>query len=288
MLKCFDDSLGADALDRKSLVFGHKLLGHEALSLANLARVIPSLPPQQVMYSRKLLRREDNFEQTFRNRPADTSIEQTIEDIRTTDSYIMVESPEKDPSFADLHADLLGDVENLMKARGVGARATDPKLYLFIASPNSITPFHIDRYSTFLLQFRGNKTVTVFPQWDERVVSAESLEDYVSYFSTQLPWSEARNAFGTAYSFSPGQALHIPFAAGHHVANGSDDVSISMSIIFNTDESMRWRRALQMNHTLRRRLRRFGMQPASVGNNPVRDRVKAGLMRVVTGVRSPA
>jgi Cupin-like domain len=280
MLSCFDNSLDTHKLDRDSFLFGHKLLNHPTLSLENLARVLPRLPQNQVMYSRRMLRTEDNFEQTFSKKPLDCSIEETIESIRTTDSYIMVSSPEQDPSFADLYASVLKDVEELIRLRGVGTRATSPELYLFIASPNSVTPFHIDRYSTILMQFRGSKTVSVFPMWDERVVPAKSLENYVAYQSTKLAWQDSMNSIGKSYRFSPGEALHIPFAAGHHVKNGPDDVSISMSIIFNTDESNRWREALRMNHALRKRLAFVNYAPTPVGQQPLRDVCKSALWKV--------
>jgi hypothetical protein len=181
---------------------------------------------------------------------------------------------------------LLADVQTLMRRRGVGTQAIDPQLYLFIASPNAVTPFHIDRYSTFLMQFRGSKEVTVFPQWDERVVPSVSREAYVAYANSRLSWSPEADALGTKFEFAPGEAIHIPFVAGHHVRNGGDDVSISMSIIFNTAQSMAWRRALSFNHASRRVLGRFGIAPSPVGRNPLRDSAKAQIWDAVAKVKS--
>lgn len=282
----FEDGAAFDRFDRESFKFQHKLLGHPALSLENLSRAIPALPKERVMYSMKRLANGDDFETTFRDRPAERSIEQTIESIRTSNSYIMVSGPEIDPSFAPLHRELIADVETLMRRYGVGTQAIDAQLYLFIASPGSVTPFHIDRYSTFLMQFRGTKEVCVFPQWDERVVSAAHREAYVAYANTRLPWSPEREGLGTRYTFEPGEALHIPFVAGHHVRNGGDDVSISMSVIFNTRQSMDWRRALSFNHSARRVLSRIGMQPAPVGVQPWRDAAKSQLWRSASAMRS--
>lgn len=73
----------------------------------------------------------------------------------------MVRSPETDPSFASLHRELLNDVGKMIRAHGAGKDVCESMLYLFIASPDIVTPFHIDRYSTVLMQFRGIKTVTV-------------------------------------------------------------------------------------------------------------------------------
>ncbi|RTL57965.1 MAG: transcriptional regulator [Rhodocyclaceae bacterium] len=280
MFACFDAAVDAGKLDREAFKFGHRLLGHPSLSLENLGAVLPALPKNQVMFSKTPLATGDNFEATFRARPAGQSLEDTIETIRTSSSYIMVRSPEVHPSFAELHRQLVADAEILIGRRGVGGRAEDAQLYLFIASPNAVTPFHIDRYSTFLMQFRGTKSVTVFPQWDQRVVPVEAQEAYVDYASTQLPWTESLNAYGQEFTFAPGEALHIPFVAGHYVKNGGGDVSISMSLIFNTRESMMWRRAICFNHRMRKRLSLFGMTPFPVGQSPLRDGAKSFLYRV--------
>jgi hypothetical protein len=117
------------------------------------------------------------------------------------------------------------------------------------------------------------------------VVSAANREAYVAYSNTRLPWSQETDALATRFAFSPGEALHIPFVAGHHVRNGNDDVSISMSIIFNTPQSMAWRRALVFNHSARRVLGRIGLKPAPVGRQPWRDDAKSQLMKAGQSAR---
>jgi hypothetical protein len=99
MTKCFADGVDAARLDREPFLFEHRLMGHPALELDNLARVIPALPSNQVMYSTRKLSTNSDFEKTFSQRPLDRSIEETIENIRSSDSYIMVSSLEKDESF---------------------------------------------------------------------------------------------------------------------------------------------------------------------------------------------
>ncbi|MES2825965.1 MAG: cupin-like domain-containing protein [Pseudomonadota bacterium] len=284
-MQSFDDHDLLSQLDSAAFKFTHKLLGHPALSLENLARVLPALSSERVAYSKGLFQVDDDFEGTFKSSSKDRGIEEIIENIRVSNAYIMVNRPEVDPSFAPLHRQLVEDVETLMRRLGVGDKAIDPQLFLFIASPNSITPFHIDRYSTFLMQFRGSKQVSVFPQWDDRAVSAAHREAYISYSSTKLPWNEEIDALGTTFEFAPGEALHIPFIAGHHVRNGGDDVSISMSIIFNTEQSMAWRRALRFNHSARSLLAPLGLTPAPVGAQPWRDNTKAKVWDTFVKVR---
>jgi hypothetical protein len=284
MLHCFEDTPDLDLMDKDGFKFKHKLLGHPALSLDNLAVILPRLQ-DKVVYSSGLLSVSDDFEGKFKQSSTEKSLDEVIESIRTGNSYIMVNGPEADDSFKDLHRLLLSDVESLMQRMGVGKKAIDSKLFLFIASPNSITPFHIDRYSTFLLQFRGSKQFSIFPQWDDRSVSSQNREAYVAYANTQLPFNAEVDALGVRYNFVPGEALHIPFIAGHHVKNGSDDVSISMSIIFNTEQSMAWRRALRFNFTARKWLAHLGMQPHQIGQSPIRDKLKAKAWDVFTKIR---
>jgi hypothetical protein len=283
-MKCFTGQLPQEHLDRKAFTFTHGLLGHPALSLDNLERVLPALPREQVFYSSGLLSESDDLDRAHVDHANGLSLRETIETIRTSDSYIMVRMPETDASFHPLFRDLKADVEELMRARDVGTQAIDSMLYLFIASPKSVTPFHIDRYSTFLMQFSGSKEVCVFPQWDERVVSAGDCEAYMAGAGRRPVWRPEAEPLASRFQFKPGDALHIPFMAGHLVRNGGDEVSISMSIIFNTAETMAQIKALMLNQRLRENLRRFGMTPSPVGPNPRRDLLKASLWNSAASV----
>lgn len=122
--------------------------------------------------------------------------------------------------------------------------------------------------------------MTIYPAWDERVADPRECEDYVAYSVQRGPLRRAdAEALGNPFSFSPGESLHIPFAAGHHVRSGPHDVSISMSIIFKTDETERMRKAILFNRRARRAFSRFGFQPAVVGQVPWKDTMKAVVYR---------
>ena len=271
----FADDMQSELLDRQSFLFHHKLLGHPALALQNLGRMIPALPEWQVHYSSGKLQPSDDFGRAHVTHANGLSIEETIETIRTSDSYIMIREPNTDVSFHPLFRELIRDVQGVMQDCGAGREAHDAKLYLFISSPNSVTPFHIDRYSNFLMQIQGRKEVSVFPQWDERSVPSRVRESVVAYSGERATWQPEMDELRTVYRLEPGDALHVPFVAGHHVRNGPE-VSITLSLFFHTDATRSLTRAMHLNDKLRRR---FGLRPHPVGMAPVRDAVKSGVWR---------
>jgi hypothetical protein len=63
---------------------------------------------------------------------------------------------------------------------------------------------------------------------------------------------------------------------------GADDVSISMSIIFNTEESIRWRDAFCFNRISRRVLGRVGMAPSPPRKSVWRDAGRASFYRAIS------
>ena len=281
MLTCMDGQIDASKMDRETFKFHHKLMDHPALQLDTLVRVIPELPADHVKYSKGLMKNGDDCENAYREQRNGLSLVETIENIRTSDSYIMVRSPQVHEAFHGVFRDLSGDVEQLLKQQfGHQEKLLlSPQLYMFIASPNGHTPFHIDRNSTMLLQFRGSKEMVIFPQWSEDVVTAERREAYAAYDSTKLPWSEEMDRLAQRFDFQPGDGLHIPFMAGHYVRNGPSDVSISMSIIFNTPESNAQLNALRFNHRVRGWMKPIGLQPTPVGRESGRDVLKSNLWR---------
>ncbi|RYZ41926.1 MAG: transcriptional regulator [Myxococcaceae bacterium] len=280
------ESAGASlCFDRESYRCRHTLVGHPALELENLAGVVQRLPADNVFFSSGLLPKDADFDRAHVDHRTGLSLKDTVENMMTSHSYIMLRAPEQDPSFKDLFRSLLAEVESLMQAQGVGHTAVDPMLYLFIASPGSVTPFHLDRYSTLLMQFRGRKAVHISPAWDEQVVPARDLESFVARSGSKVSYRETFDATATRYEFGPGDALHIPFVAPHYVKNGMDDVSVSLSIIFNTRETARHLRALRANHALRTRLGRVGYRPVPVNRFLPLDHMKSGMERVVRRAR---
>lgn len=151
----------------------------------------------------------------------------------------------------------------------------EPRMWLFIASPNAMTPFHFDRYSNVLMQIRGSKEVAVFPNFRPDIVPVDICEAYMDREQVQAPWRHDLDEHAIKFDFQPGDALHIPYTAGHYVRNGADDVSISLSFFFQTDETLRWTRAMQFNHRVRKRVQRLGMTLSPVGHNHYVDRAKA-------------
>lgn len=281
-MTCFEGLTQTSDLDKKPFKFGHKLLDHPAMAMSNLMEVIPRLPSEQVFYSSGNLSKGDDFDRAHLDRKNGLSIEETIARMQEVDSYIMVRSPEVDPSFKELFKELRSDVDHLIQSCAMGYQALEPMLYMFIASPGSITPFHLDRYSTFLLQFQGRKTVSIYPSWDEQIISADVLEGFMARRGVRPAYDESFAAKAQIFDFGPGEVIHIPFVAPHDVSNGKDEVSLSLSIIFNSRETQKQIEALSFNHLLRKRLK---MAPASIGSQKGIDSLKAQAYRGYSRVK---
>ncbi|WP_454831382.1 cupin-like domain-containing protein [Pseudoxanthomonas wuyuanensis] len=278
MQKCFSGSLPAAMLDREPFKFAHQLVSHPALSIESLARSLPELPPDRIMYSKGLSDLGIHFDSAHIEHGNGLSLQQTIETIRTSSSYIAVKDPEQHPVFRGLYDDLLAEVGGLMRQGRKSRAVYEPRMWLFIASPNAQTPFHFDRYSNFLMQIRGSKQVAVFPSFDPNIVPPEACESYMDRVAGKPLWHPELDQYATKFDFSPGEAIHIPYIAGHYVKNGAEDVSISLSFFFQTDETLRWTRAMQFNHRLRKRMKLIGMAPTAVGHSRRLDTLKARLL----------
>jgi hypothetical protein len=70
---------------------------------------------------------------------------------------------------------------------------------------------------------------------------------------------------------------------GHYVKNGNDDISITISLFYHSNEIENWCKAMKVNN----RMRRFGMSPNAIAKSPAIDYIKAILLLpVLDGLRS--
>lgn len=242
----------------------HRLAGHPLFTRDALGRLAERLPFDRVEYNRGDL--------PLGLRPEDTpmnglSIGETIADIERNGSWMVLKNVERDRDYGALLDSALAEIASLVAAR------TGPMLhreaFIFLSSPGSVTPFHMDPEHNILLQIEGEKTMTVFPAGDESLVSSRQSERFHAGEHRNLHWDESFLAKGTAVRLRPGDAITVPVKAPHFVENGQA-VSISFSITWRSDRSI----AESELHSLNARLRRWSLPVTRVGQAPERHMLR--------------
>jgi hypothetical protein len=152
--------------------------------------------------------------------------------------------------------------------------------WIFVTSPRTITPFHMDKEHNFILQIEGKKRLYVWEPDDIEVLAEEARDLFHFNHSRDLVvWREEMRARAHVFDLEPGMGAYMPSTSPHLVENG-DGPSITASFTYYTDATRRDARL----HALHHRMRGWGMAPAAVGARPLRDAVAHAGCRVADGV----
>ena len=254
----------------------HQLCGHPLLTLEALAELAAALPTESIEYNPGALPIGIKPEDIPK---AKLSVTETIRQIGGADSWVVLKRIEQVPAYhALLHA-VLGELADIVVPR-TGAML-QLEGFVFVSSPNSVTPFHFDPEHNILLQLRGHKVMTVFPIEDEQIFGAQTHELFhLGQHHRNLPWQDDFAAKGCPVALTPGEALHVPVKAPHWVKNGAEP-SISLSVTWRSNWSYTEADARAFNHALRR----AGLAPASPGAYPARSTAKALAWRAIRKLR---
>lgn len=254
----------AAAYPESPRVIEHRLRDHPLLALDALAALAGKLPEHSIEYNR------GDLPIGVDSKPGGTSvsIEDTIRHIATSNSWAVLKNIEQVPEYAALLLALLGELRPVIEAK-TGAMLR-PQGFVFISSPDAVTPYHFDPEHNILLQLTGTKTMTQFPAGDPRYAPDTTHESYHSGGPRELHWRDDLAAGGTAFALGPGKALLVPVMAPHFVRNGPAS-SISLSITWRSDWSFAEADARCWNGLLRS----AGLTPRAPGRFPARNRAKA-------------
>lgn len=252
----------------------HDLSGHALFTMPRLMELARALPAQQVEYNAGELPVDQDPQKTPRN---GLSIEETIQRIATCRSWMVLKNVEQQPEYRRLLDEMLDEHEACYRQAGL-LHCGDREAFIFISSPGSVTPFHIDPEHNFLLQVSGEKTMRQWNWRDRSILSDESIEGTYRgrYVHRNLKYRDEFDAKATAFTLRPGDGVYVPVHAPHWVKNG-DQVSVSFSITFRSDYSRRNARLYHGNA----RVRRMGLQPVPVGKYPRYDVIKDSVYRAV-------
>ncbi len=264
LLKIDQESFRAN-FNRRSFYVRHHLSGHPLFSLPNLVKLANRLPREFVKYGSG----EVPVEAGLYNRTrTGLSAEETIWRIEHCRSWMVIKFIEHDPEYRDLLNRCLDEVQLFSDPVDPGMNKREG--FIFISSPSSLTPYHMDPEYNFLLQLRGSKQLYVFDSSDRAVLSEQEIEEFLASDSeNNLTYKEANRNKAELFELTPGKGLHIPVTAPHWVQNGNE-VSVSFSITFQTRASNHRTLVYKANS----RLRKWGLNPSPYGRSRLSDAVK--------------
>lgn len=261
----------AAAYPDQATKLSHGLAGHGLLTLDALAGLAERMPAASVEYNLGKL--------PLGVRPEDTpsnglTLGETIRTIDTNGSWAVLKNVERDPAYAALLDAALAELAPIVAAK------TGPMLhreaFIFLSSPDSVTPFHMDPEHNILLQIMGVKTMTVFPARDEQLVPAQKSEDFHGGGHRNLLWQDGFKARGMAVRLEAGDAIHVPVKAPHFVENGPT-VSVSLSVTWRSDRSV----AEGELHSFNALLRKRGLPVGAVSAQPEAQGVRRLVYRIM-------
>jgi hypothetical protein len=258
-----------DCFDRRPFLIRHRLAEDALFALPRLLELCRTLPAENVEYNAGNIPVCVAPELTPRN---GLSAEETIRRIAECKSWLVLKYVEHDPDYRALLHRCLAEVAEHSEPIRPGMCLAQG--FIFITSPGSVTPYHMDPEHNFLLQIRGTKQVSMFNPRDRSILSEEELERFYDGAHRNMVFKDEYQAKASSYDLRPGDGLHFPVTAPHYVRNGAE-VSISFSITFRTPDLDKRTMVYNVNAFLRRR----GLRPAPVGQHPWRDALKCALYR---------
>ncbi len=248
----------------------HGLSGRSEMQLEALANLAAALPEGSIEYNR------GDLPIGVDGKPGATGlgIAETIRHIATSNSWAVLKNIEQVPEYAALLHDLLEEIRPQIERR-TGAMLR-PQGFVFISSPDAVTPYHFDPEHNILLQLQGHKAMTQFPAGDAKYAPDEIHENYHCGGARELSWNERLAEGGREFPLGPGDAVYVPVMAPHYVRNGSQS-SISLSITWRSDWSFAEAEARGFN----RLLRRCGIRPTAPHRWPGHNRAKSLAFKVL-------
>src|SRR5215831_1701854 len=260
---------------QRPFLVSHNLGSHPLFAVSRLLELSKALPESCVEYNEGRI--SANMGGRLSPRTG-LSAEETIRNIQEAHSWMVLKFVEKDPEYRELLDECLNQIRDLSEPIVPGM--CNREAFIFLSSPNSVTPFHVDPEHNFLLQIRGRKQVSIFDSHDTAIVSEADIERGLFGKNRNLVYKPELQARGKMFELTPGIGLHFPITAPHWVKNGSE-VSISFSITFRSRDSERRAAVRQFNSVLRER----GLHPRPVGSSALSDAFKYFSHRAIRRTR---
>ena len=254
----------------------HNLCNLSHFDIESLVDLAQRLPKQDLEYYSGNV----GINQDPKSHPSNgLSVAETVRRIEECGSWMVLKNVQQDPVYGKLLREVLDSVYCNLDPSFDGMHREEA--FIFISSPNSVTPYHLDEEHNFLCQVRGTKEVNMWDPKDRTVLPETQAEHMLQIwhrpdYHRNMKFQESFQERATVFPLAPGEALHFPVGAPHWVKNGPA-VSISFSITWRSKLSERQ----AIIYFVNRKLRKFGLTPLAPGLSAFRDSLKHGIFHSV-------
>jgi hypothetical protein len=153
--------------------------------------------------------------------------------------------------------------------------------FLFVSSPNSTTPFHLDSEDNFFVQIHGEKFFRIYDNEDRTIADDDAIEHSLTKHRN-LRYDESFRPRGVEFHMFGGDGCYVPYKWPHWVRT-ANEYSISMAITWRS-KAVHRDIDLQFFNSM---LRGIGLPQSAPGKNPALDAVKLSFYRSVLAVIRP-
>src|SRR6267378_7374568 len=263
----------------KPFAIRHRLAGHPLLTLPRIAELAAELPRDLIEYnSGKVAISQDPDAIPS----VDLDPVEVVKRIETAGAWMVLKRVEKSSAYRKLLEDALLSVA---RARGfnslLDAGFEQVEGFVFVSSPNSTTPFHLDSEDNFFVHIHGEKFFTIFDNNDRRIVPDDEIERSMTKHRN-LKYDASFAPRGKEFHLFAGDGCYVPYQWPHWVRT-TNSYSISLAITWKTREVRR----LNDLHFFNSMLRGVGLPQQPPGRQPLRDALKLGFYRSVTAAIKP-
>lgn len=257
----------------------HGLVGDARLTLPAILDLVKAMPRDRIEYNSG----KASVSQDPTSTPlVDLAPEEVIKKIETAGAWMVLKRVEIHPVYKDLLDEALMAVAT---AQGFSSLAeagfSDVQGFMFVSSPGSTTPFHLDSEDNFFVQVHGDKIFNIYDNQDRAIASEAQIEHCITKHRN-LKFDDAYAAKEMHNDLKPGEGVFVPYLWPHWVRT-KDTYSISLAITWKTRTVSRRNDLYVANSMLRDR----GFPQKGPGANPAWDGIKIAAMQIGKALAAP-
>jgi cupin-like protein len=279
MVEPADKSAFAAAFPNRPFALKHQFADNPLFALDRIVDLVRELPADSIEYnSGKAAIGQDPDTTPL----VDLDPAEVVRRIETCGAWMVLKRVEQHPAYRAVIEQALDAVA---RANGHAdlqdAGFEDLRGFMFVSSPESTTPFHVDAEDNIFVHIHGDKFFTICDNRDGSVVSDDSIEHSLTKHRN-VKYSDDYESKSTCYTLKAGEGVFVPYLWPHWVRTGSQ-FSISLAVTWKTKAVMAKNDIFVVNSLLRR----CGFPQRAPGHNPLADRFKLALFRAVKAIADP-